>query len=730
MQQNSYSIFWFTAKDLDSLQSWYNRASLCIAPDKYNDFARNHYRAVTQWLLNPTNGKWILIFDNANPDLKFGNILPANVPWGKIMFTSRTKEISGEIKQQSYEPVSIHMPLLARDEALALFMSRCANLKLTRAETLEVYRFSSSLRYSPLALTLASTHFQMYQRVSDLTSAYRDSSDNSEILIQRLTLLLIEDSRMNQRILLWFFYLLGRSSVSLNLVNVCQRSRGRLRNLQATTDFLRTSNTGSAISHWVSVGFLQRQTSPSGPIFHIPCSVQNTIEQDLANDREQSENTLQLGIRLVAAIHDGNGLQSVEDVTKCIDTTVAGFRNLCIAARDMAIILPDDTGAYSQRAALYYIAKTVEEGRILFKRLFWRQWRSLFQYSKPSCPAGEENVVIAVPTFSFPDWLETQIQRNYDLEDLGNEAVVRDALLAKLWNDLKLAILLSGMGSAWHGIREHVFDFARRKFHPDFSESQKTSFLDFVDKGGAEGLHSALLKVRDTGDFQQEATGRINSEAMDDMVRTICALSNPYMLVLSEEAIRQAIFKSLEGTMYDVFIEATGAMHDTLFSLQQVVEAVLEGPLGLPSEGEGARQMVHFVVSTMGETHLRQRCLTMTEGFCEYLDTAKVWIIANTCLHLAHTVLEETMSVQDFDWDWMCAIVEFVREGVMPVEKTPGRTGEVAGRRMLYWLEEACNCRSAWGARQDVPFYDFRNQVQWEESCVLMGAESRSWILS
>ena len=727
MQQNSYSIFWFAAKDLDSLQSWYNRASLCIAPDKYNDFVRNHYRAVTQWLLNPANGKWILIFDDANPELNFGDILPANVPWGKIMFTSRTKDILRETKQQIYKPVFVQMPLLASDEAVTLFMSRSANLKLTEAQRLEISRFISSLRYSPLAVTLAGAHFQMYQRISDLTSAYHGSSDNGNILIQRLTLLLVEDSRMIQRILLWFFYLLGRSSVSMNLINICRNSRGYLRNLQATTEFLRTSNTGSAINHWVSVGFMQRETSPSGPIFHIPCSVQNAIEQDLANDREQSESILKLGLRLVTALHDGNGLQSIEDVAKHIDMTVAGFRNLCIAARDMSIIVPDDTGAYLQRVALYYIGKTVEEGRMLFKRLFWRQWRSSFQYSQRACAAGEENIVIAVPTFCYPDWLETQVQRNDDLEDLGNEAIVRDALLAKLWNELKLAILLCGMGSAWHGIREHIFDFARHNFHPDFSESQKTSFVDFIDKGGAEGLQSALLKVTNTEKFQQEATGRINSEAMDDIVRTICAVSHPYMSALSEEAVRQAISKSLEGTMYEMFGEASSAMDEALLSIQHIVETVLEGPLGLPSEGEGARQMVHFVVSTTGEAHIRQRCLTMTEGFCEYLDTAKVWIIAKTCLHLAYTVLE---SIGEFDWDWVCAIIEFVREGVMPVEKTPGRTGEVAGRRMLYWLEEACNCRSAWGARQDVPVYDFRNQVQWEESCVLMGAQSRSWILS
>ena len=66
----------------------------------------------------------------------------------------------------------------------------------------------------------------------------------------------------------------------------------------------------------------------------------------------------------------------------------------------------------------------------------------------------------------------------------------------------------------------------------------------------------------------------------------------------------------------------------------------------------------------------------------------------------------------------------------MPVERIPGRMGEVARRRMLYWVEEACKCRSVWGAQLDVPVYNFRNQEQWEETRILMGAESGSWILS
>lgn len=93
MQQSFYTVFWFAAESLDSLQNWYNKASFCIAPGRFGEFSRHHYRAVTQWLLDPANGKWILIFDNANPELNFGDILPEKVPWGKTLFTSRSEDI-------------------------------------------------------------------------------------------------------------------------------------------------------------------------------------------------------------------------------------------------------------------------------------------------------------------------------------------------------------------------------------------------------------------------------------------------------------------------------------------------------------------------------------------------------------------------------------------------------------------------------------------------------------
>jgi hypothetical protein len=730
MQQGFYSIFWFAAENVDSLQDWYNRASFCIAPGRFRELSRDHHRAVTQWLLDPANGKWILIFDNANPELNFGDILPENVPWGKTLFTSCTEDIRMGTKRLTSPYIAVPMPPLSIDEALTLFMSRCGNLGLTQAQKSEITRLTTSLRHNPLAITLASLHFQTFQTMSDRGGACDEFSERDGHHIRRFTSLLIEDARMSQRILIEFLVLLSRNAFSSDIIDACQRSRRRLRDLQTAADFLRTSNTGPAIQHWVSIGLLQRQTSPSRLYFVIPSFVKTTILQELANDPEQAESILKLGLILVSSVQDEIFPSSMESMAECIEKTIVSFRNLCMTAKDMSVTVPEDIGKYLQLAALHYLDKVIEEGRRLFNKLFWRQWLASFQYPLPSYTINEEKSLVGPPNFPWPMWLETGPQSNEDPESLDSKTVIQNALIARLWDQLNLAILASGMGRGWHGVREYVFDFARRKFHSGFSEEQKARFIDYVDKGGAEGLQAVLLTVTNAGEFQQEATNRINSDAVDDIVQMICAISSPYIISLSEEAVQQAISEALDHTMSDMFMQACGAMDEVLLPIQDLINSIMLGSLEVPSDGEGARTLVRFAVGTTGEKHIRQRCLAMTEGFCGYLDSAKVWIASKVCLHLTYNALQESGSMGEIDWNRVYAIIELIREGVMPVEKVPGRMGEVAGRRMVYWLEEACKCRSAWGAQPGVPGYKFRNQVLWEDTCILMGAASGSWIVS
>ena len=144
---------------------------------------------------------------------------------------------------------SVPMPLLQIDEAFALFILPCANLELTQAQRFEVSKLSSSLRHNPLAVRLASVHFQTFQTTLELGPISYDSSENSDNLIQRFTSLLTENAREDQCMLIKLFILLGRRTVSQDIINLCQRSRRRLQDLQTETRFLRTSNTRSAIQY-------------------------------------------------------------------------------------------------------------------------------------------------------------------------------------------------------------------------------------------------------------------------------------------------------------------------------------------------------------------------------------------------------------------------------------------------------------------------------------------------
>ena len=234
--------------------------------------------------------------------------------------------------------------------------------------------------------------------------------------------------------------------------------------------------------------------------------------------------------------------------------------------------------------------------------------------------------MIPVPIFRWPTWLETKLQNDDDLEDLDSKAVVHNALIAKLWNELKLAIVISGVGRAWHGIREHVFDFAHHTFHSDFSEHQKASFIDFIDKGGAEGVQAVLLRVTDAGEFQQEATDRIDSDTADDIVQMICAVSHPHISSLSEKAVQQAISKAFEDIIYETFTEASSAMAGALLPIQDLINNTIQSLLEVPSEGESARNIVRFIVSTAGDTTALPhdaRGVLRVSGHCKIMDCGK-----------------------------------------------------------------------------------------------------------
>jgi len=684
---------------------------------------------VTQWLLNPENGRWILIFDNANPELNFGEIFPKTVPWGKILFTSRTGNVTMGTRQPIEHLVSVSMPPLSADEALALFTQRCANSEIAQAQKSEVSRLTSLLRYSPFSILRASAYLQTFRDVTAIQPTEHDTPDKNENFVSLLISLLIEEAGPNRCLFLIFLFLLGGGTTPLEVVNLCQRLLKSRRDLQRGNEFLSISNTGPTINHWTSIGLLQRQNSPLGTVLVFRSSAAMAMEQEILKDPEQTRYILELSFRLLAFGKDEVGSLSSVNIVKYIEKTISSLRNLCAVARDISLPLPRDSVSHLQVSSFHYLDKTIVEGRLLFKKMFWRQWLSSFNYPPPAYLKNENEFTTGAPIHQWPTWLENVFQTS-DLQSIDFRNFLQDEIVAKLWDELERATWLCGISNAWFEVRKHVFDYARQNFHADFSEGQKASFIDFIDKGGTEGVQTKLVSITRSQDFREEVKGKISSGAVEEIAQVICAISHPHVPFLSKEVIQKAISEALGDTMPETFYEAGSVFTSTLLPIQGVIKNIIEGLLEIPSDGESARNLVSFGVSEVGGQHLQDRCLALADGFCEYLYAAKMWIAAKVCLHLAYAAADENKPTGEVDWDWICAIIEIAREGVCPVERIPGRKAEVAGRRMLHWLEEAHRCRDAWGARPDVPAYGFRNQALWEETRILMGAENSSWILS
>ena len=254
--------------------------------------------------------------------------------------------------------------------------------------------------------------------------------------------------------------------------------------------------------------------------------------------------------------------------------------------------------------------------------------------------------------------------------------------------------------------------------------------IDEIDNGGAEGVLSALRVVK-ADEFREEAMSRIDSDAIDDIVHVIFAISGPHIQSLPEKAVQEAISQALDTTMHETLTEFTGAMVDALLPIRELVKVTIQRAIATLSIGAGCQNLASFLISLVGDKLICERATIMTEGFSQYVDVWRPWIVVKVCLELLHSVIkQQEPSGPEGDWNSIFAIVEIAREAVMPLERISGRNAEVAGRRMLYSLEEACRCASAWGSRPEDLAYDFRNQVQWEETALLMDSPTCSWILS
>ena len=239
------------------------------------------------------------------------------------------------------------------------------------------------MRYSPLAIILASAYFQKSRTTSALDLSFYDTSENSERVTQRWISLQLEEASENTQLLLKFLALLGKSTISSTVIDLCQKSHRRFRNMYIKSEFLTSDSIRKSLGHCMSTGILQRQGSPSGSVYVIPTCARVIIEQQLSRNLEVTEAILQFALQLLAVAQSETSLPLTQGIAESVNQTSSNVRNLCQTARHFSMRPSDTLSQYLQLASLHFLDKTTSAGRRLFKKLV-ATMACLFQLSS-SC---------------------------------------------------------------------------------------------------------------------------------------------------------------------------------------------------------------------------------------------------------------------------------------------------------------------------------------------------------
>ena len=662
-------------------------------------------------------------------------ILPRQSPWGKILFTSRTKEMTTD--EKSIRENIIEMPALTGEDAFTLITALSRDQQVEHSSKSEINDLGCSLRSNPLTIMLACVCLERFQSMPDLLRTCHDSQNNDD-LIESWTSELVEDLREEERLLLRLIVLLSRRSpVTIEIINNFQSSLRALRSRPRLSKWLRPANIMSSINTLVSTQLVNRQTSPQGQVFEVPSHVASWIQLELLDHPKDAQETLELGLVVIAYTKDQARSVRSEDIERCIVKTLTSFQSLCSVAAELSILLPGKTLEYLQVAGLHFVGRAIDKGLLLFKRLYWRQWLLSHDMPPPAYLNDQKFDHLAVPLVTWPSWFEEQIGSppNQLLDNSYHSSVIHQKVTAKLWDILQQVLLVAGIGQAWHGIRDEIFDYVHANLLADAPTGRAAHVIDEIDKGGCDGLAIALRRVVLSEEFEQSATALIDCEAVDEIVRMVCTTSGSFLSTLPDEALSSVIVNAFKNVMNDVFVECCNAMANVLFPVRKMIKTTLDGSLKVPPGGEGARNALNFLISTLGESHIRQRSTMIAQAFSAYLDTVKVWTAGRLCLESAYVMMDGTIEEGAVvDWRWICGLVEMTREAVMPVERVPGQMSQIAGRHMCHYLNEVLECKRAWGAPtpwgEDEQRYEFQNEDAWYETSVLMGAKDNLWVLS
>ena len=713
------------------------------------------------WLMDPANGRWVLVVDDLCFQSGLQDLVPSPVSWGTILITCR------QGANLHFGLAEVRMPPLTTEEALSLFW---ASSTLTsgsipgpsRADSmLPLKHITSGLCDSPAAIIFAAscTTSKNPASVANYLSMLEEGEKTVGVpwtssALQWASIVFGELNFAERSVLAQLYLFDPNKFTEESKELMLSSSRVRYDSYELNRQFLQRKPFDRALEQLTRRGCLRRERDPWTQYYSMPRVVQEVLEQKLARDRETFETAASIAKSLLRDAFEAIKLStemSLDSVPETFGSTLSEFE------ASMSAISPHHR-AFSRKSLgrlegsdleiegltgamfLHYIMEATEEGIHRSLRQSWRRWmgQNGYEISEISAMITDDDGIEFVDNDSISSWLDDRsAYEDSQLNNTRRPSLVTGSLKEALWKSIRDSITVGMIGRGWHGIREEIFDFVRENRGPR-SDTEISAIIDYIDKGGCEGLIQKVKKYVHGDVFREKMMDRTGADVIHDLSRLINQALDNNSMDLDDTAIADGVRNALEFLMPFTFRQISGSFDAMLVPLKSLLTTLIESPLQ-GSSPDSFQSIVSFTVNYMSESHVQSYALSAGRAFWDVLSSAQIWIAASIINHINFGLLASSPGIESHGFmdsspdDLFSALnsrsMELVREGVMAshVRSTPG--WRLSMRKATYW------CLLAEETRRGLPVavagqYEYRNQERWEEVCILLEMTKAVWPLS
>ena len=680
--------------------------------------------------MDEKNGKWILVIDNARPNICIQDILPHPVAWGKIIVTSRVEDLG-----LHFCLTRIKVPLLSSAEALNLFWSKCDPVSHSISEDeSSILSYINKMAGRPLAIILAACHirllgpavmieyFRLLEREQPLTNSGHDSQTSNWVF------LIMEELGTTERTILKLLAVFDSRKISDEFIEVLKAPTLTSTGGQQPPDLMKRRIFGNSTRLLMSHQLLCRESSPWDQYYSILPSVQDILNTWLSHDHENLLEVVTAAASMIQTGYEAANISTFQKHQEVMGVLHLHYRSVCRNLHRLGQTSDILKPSILEAAASYYLAQAIHEGTYRCTKQSWHVWLIQNRYPLPEHTNADNDVGeydLQPPT--HPAWLTRQYPIQCNAPNLRNTTIptsspLHQSIYDALWRALRDAITLSAIGRAWHGIRDDIFAHIRTCASSRIP-ADIASIADYVEKGACEGLLAVVVRCIHSTAFQQEA---MESLGGDDIIEEISQLIE-YAIgrdhVSNGLDIAVAATEALDFLMSDAFHEMAGAFDAVLATVRSRIYTIIDSAIhGSPASFQN---VVHFTVEYTSEVLVRNRARAVARGFWEVVGAAEWWLAAAVAVRVAFVLRERE---QGRSVNNRCA--ELVREGIIGWQSRSTAGWRLSTRKAMYWCLQAEEAMSGWGAAVGVVPYECQNNEQWEEACILLGITADSWPLS